>query len=233
MTETIEAPAFPVVKMKRSEDVVEGIFFEGGEENANAIVDWAKSHGDEAFYTVNKTAIWTETIRIKAPDVVGTKNRFAIVGSWIIRAADGDYHRLPVSYFEELYTIVGDPEESLDGNAWVELAASICHEANRELQIAAGDASPSPHWKDAPNWQKASALEGIVNALNGQTPKELHESWMAHKLEDGWEHGEIKNAIAKTHPCLVPYEELDEDQKLKDKVFSAIVKAFKDANVLG
>lgn len=233
MTETIEAPAFPIVKVKKLENQFEGIFFQGGQENADAIIAWAKSHGDEAFYSTNNDAIWTETIRIKAQDVVGTKNRFAIVGSWIVRDEEGDYRRINTRAFKDLYTIIGNPAESLEGNAWVDLAASLCHEVNRELQIAAGDDSVSPHWKDAPNWQKVSALEGIVNALNGQSPRELHESWMAHKIEDGWVYGETKNAVAKTHPCLVPYEELDEDQKLKDKVFSAIVKTFKDQALLG
>lgn len=233
MTETLEAPVFPVVKMKRSEDTLEGIYFEGGKDNAEAIVEWVKSHKDEALYTVNRDAIWSETIRIKVSDGEGTKNRFAIKGSWIVRTAEGDYFRLPHKAFLDEYKIVGNPVESLEGNAWVELAASVCHEANRELQIAAGDPSPSPHWKDAPNWQKASALEGIVNALNGQTPKELHESWMKFKLEDGWVYGETKNGTTKTHPCLVPYSELPDDQKLKDKVFSAIVKVFKDQALLG
>lgn len=234
MTETLEAPAFPVVKMKRSEDTLEGIYFEGGRDNAEAIIKWVESHGETATYSVNHDAVWSETLRIKVPDGEGMKSRFAIPGSWIVRTEDGDYRRLSYTAQQDLYTIVGgNIKEGEDAWPWVELAASICHEANRELQIAAGDDTVSPHWKSAPNWQKESALEGVQNALKGLTPKEMHEAWMESKLEDGWEYGETKNAVAKTHPCLVPYEELDENQKLKDAVFLSIIKAFKDQALLG
>lgn len=115
-----------------------------------------------------------------------------------------------------------------EANAWIALAAQVCHEANRAIQIATLDPSPSPKWDDAPNWQKASAIEGVVNALNGQTPQELHESWMEFKRKDGWVYGEDKDAEAKTHPCMVPYGELSEDQLVKDYVFQAIVQTFKE-----
>lgn len=228
MTETVETPTFPIVKMKRTEEVFDAIFFEGGEENAKAIIAWAKAHGDEAVYTTNNDSIWTEMIRIRANVGDVSKNRFAIPGSWIARDESGDYHRMPRTYIEEHWTVIGSMTEGDDAWPWVELTAAICHEANRELQIAAGDDSVSPHWKSAPQWQKDSAIEGVQNALKGLTPKEMHESWMQSKLDDGWEYGAVKNAVSKTHPCLVPYEELPEDQKLKDVVFLSIVKAIKD-----
>lgn len=119
------------------------------------------------------------------------------------------------------------------GNAWVELIAHTCHEANREIQLATGDPAPSPPWDEAPLWQKASALEGVVNALNGQTPEELHRSWVHNKLMGGWVYGIHKDSQAKTHPCIISYDELPPEQKLKDNIFSAIVRAFKEHKVLG
>jgi len=55
----------------------------------------------------------------------------------------------------------------------------------------------------------------------------LHESWCDFKRADGWVFGEVKDAGAKTHPCLVPYAELPEEQKIKDHLFSAIVTALR------
>lgn len=111
--------------------------------------------------------------------------------------------------------------------AWIILTAQVCHEANRAIQLKTGDPSPSPEWADAPNWQKKSAVDGVVKALNGATPEQLHESWCDFKVADGWKYGSVKDEEAKTHPCLVNYEQLPEEQKLKDYVFKAIVETFR------
>jgi len=102
--------------------------------------------------------------------------------------------------------------------------ARVCHEANRAIQIVAGDPLPSDHWDDAEHWQQASAIEGVMKAIDGEGPEQLHESWCDFKRADGWVFGETKDAVAKTHPCLVPYVDLPDDQKVKDHLFGAIVK---------
>ncbi|NKT05172.1 hypothetical protein GS485_11085 [Rhodococcus hoagii] len=103
--------------------------------------------------------------------------------------------------------------------------ARVCHEANRAIQIVTGDPAVSPSWDDAPDWQRDSAIEGVEKALNGATPKQLHESWCEFKRADGWVYGDVKDEVAKTHPCLVPYWDLPEIQRKKDAVFGAIVAA--------
>ena len=108
-----------------------------------------------------------------------------------------------------------------------EQIASVCHEANRAIQIATGDPKPSPHWDDAPEWQRVSAIEGVRKAVEGQGPEHLHKSWCEFKVADGWVYGPIKDENAKTHPCLVDYSDLPPEQKVKDHVFSAIVNALK------
>jgi hypothetical protein len=103
--------------------------------------------------------------------------------------------------------------------------AQVCHEANRALQLIAHDPAPSPAWEHAPEWQRQSAVEGVLEAHAGATPEQLHESWCAFKTDDGWVYGEVKDSEAKTHPCLVPYAQLSIDQRQKDAVFHAIVAA--------
>jgi len=45
------------------------------------------------------------------------------------------------------------------------------------------------------------------------------------KIADGWQLGETKDPVAKTHPALVPYEHLSAEVQAKDAVFAAIVLA--------
>lgn len=54
-----------------------------------------------------------------------------------------------------------------------------------------------------------------------------HNAWMADKVADGWIYGPVKDATAKTHPCLVSFGELPEFQQKKDALFCAIVDALK------
>lgn len=106
----------------------------------------------------------------------------------------------------------------------IEACARAAHEANRAYCIAIGDHSQSP-WEHAQQWQKDSAVEGVRKALAGEGPEQLHESWCAHKRADGWVYGAIKDAAAKTHPCLVSYADLPAEQRKKDDVFLAVVRA--------
>lgn len=105
------------------------------------------------------------------------------------------------------------------------IAAMVAHEVNRAYCEHLGDDSQLP-WADAPRWAKESALAGVHgHAEVDLTPEESHALWCNHKKTDGWVYGETKDAVAKTHPCLVPYSDLPQEQQLKDKLFRAVVKA--------
>jgi hypothetical protein len=103
-----------------------------------------------------------------------------------------------------------------------------CHEANKVWCMAHGDHSQQ-HWELAENWQKESAIKGvefrIANPDAGESAQ--HDAWSADKVKDGWVYGPEKDATKKTHPCLVPFNELPEFQQKKDKLFCAIVDALK------
>lgn len=102
--------------------------------------------------------------------------------------------------------------------------AEVAHEANRIYCAAIGDHSQRS-WKDAEEWQRRSAIRGVQVALEGATPEQQHQAWVNDKLSDGWRRGPIKDAVAKTHPCLVPYAELSPAQRSKDELYLAVVRA--------
>ena len=37
------------------------------------------------------------------------------------------------------------------------------------------------------------------------------------RIEQGWTYGEKRDDVLKQHPCLVPYEELPEEEKVYDR----------------
>jgi hypothetical protein len=110
--------------------------------------------------------------------------------------------------------------------------ARITHETNRAYCLAIADAS-QVSWSDAPAWQRESAMVGVTAVLIGvaNTPEEQHENWLEQKRRDGWTYGPVKDADAKTHPCFLPYALLPAEQKAKDHLFRAVVKALLDAGI--
>lgn len=56
-----------------------------------------------------------------------------------------------------------------------------------------------------------------LNELAEEIAKNVHEVWSAGRMADGWTYGEERNDALKQHPCLVPYEELSEEEKEYDR----------------
>lgn len=46
----------------------------------------------------------------------------------------------------------------------------------------------------------------------------VHENWAASRVAQGWTYGKERSDRDKTTPCLVPYEELSEEEKEYDRV---------------
>lgn len=109
----------------------------------------------------------------------------------------------------------------------VEQIAQVCHEANKGYCAAIGDNSQKT-WEEAEQWQRDSAIKGVLYFLtNPNAPESAqHDAWMADKVADGWVYGEVKDAQAKTHPCIVPFIELPLEQRLKDSLFQSVVRTF-------
>lgn len=53
--------------------------------------------------------------------------------------------------------------------------------------------------------------------LGEQIAKNVHDVWAAGRIKDGWTYGPVRDDASKQHPCLVPYEELSEDEKEYDR----------------
>jgi hypothetical protein len=107
----------------------------------------------------------------------------------------------------------------------IEPIARAAHEVNRAWCQMIDDTAQVA-WEQAPQWQKDSAITGVNKIVNGEITEhhQSHASWMAQKEADGWVFGEVKDADAKTHPCMVPFDQLPADQRVKDYLFFTTVK---------
>lgn len=56
-----------------------------------------------------------------------------------------------------------------------------------------------------------------LNALVEQMAKNVHEVWAEARIRQGWTYGPERNDTLMTHPCLVPYEELPEEEREYDR----------------
>lgn len=108
--------------------------------------------------------------------------------------------------------------------------ASIVREANRALQIVYRDPNipVSVLWDELDQETRDSAIDGVEHVLSGSTPEESHINWMKFKVDSGWVFGEVKDEVKKTHPLLIPYDELGEDDRIKDDLFVGIINILKD-----
>lgn len=111
-------------------------------------------------------------------------------------------------------------------NAAITIAARAAHEANRSFCQYLGDDS-QVSWAAAPEQQRATAISHVRLLIQNPaiTPAQEHSLWMAAKMHDGWVYGETKDAAAKTHPCIVPFTDLPQQQRFKDFLFQSVVRS--------
>jgi ryanodine receptor 2 len=56
-----------------------------------------------------------------------------------------------------------------------------------------------------------------LNALRKKLAEHVHDVWAAERIAQGWTYGPARDAAAKKHPCLVPWAELPESEKVHDR----------------
>lgn len=105
--------------------------------------------------------------------------------------------------------------------------ARVAHEVNRAYCQALGDDSQAP-WDEAPQWQRDSCVHGVeLHSEKDVGPEASYESWMAEKAAAGWTYGEVKDPENKKHPCMMPFDQLPQEQRAKDHIFRAVVHALR------
>ena len=60
-------------------------------------------------------------------------------------------------------------------------------------------------------------LPDSLSPLMEEIAKNVHENWAQLRISEGWTYGEKRDSDKKTTPCLVPYEDLPENEKEYDR----------------
>ena len=87
-------------------------------------------------------------------------------------------------------------------------------------------------WEDRDEKFRTQFVEIIDKYLKTDklpTPSDAHDSWMKSYFDMGWKYGEVRDVDKKTHPDLLPFDELSQDERDKDAIFLAFVWVIKEA----
>ena len=70
-----------------------------------------------------------------------------------------------------------------------------------------------------------------LGALVEQLAENNHDHWARQRINEGWTYGPQRDDARKTHPDLVPYGELPEEEKEYDRI--SVVETLKVILMLG
>jgi len=74
-------------------------------------------------------------------------------------------------------------------------------------------------------------LSSKLNELIEHLSANNHDNWALQRIKEGWQFGHERNDKIKTHPDLIPYEELSESEKEYDR--KSVVETLKAIIALG
>ena len=109
--------------------------------------------------------------------------------------------------------------------------AKIIYEACRVEAEWSGRSIVPEKYKDRDEKFRKQFIEIVNEYLSADqlpNPEEAHNSWVEAHRKMGWKYGEKRNQIEKTHPDIVPFEELPKDEKDKDAIFLIIIWVVKE-----
>ena len=190
-------------------------------------------HGDDGVNNVRPTTMDKRTHKDEKDRLL---ERYTRHNEDIEKMFPGMDPRLPVTLKDigivaKIEVDAPEPEEEDDTPApqavtpqKLALIAKACYEANAAQRTAIGEDVPCSY-KESPDWVKDSIKDGIMFHLANPdaNDEDSHENWRAAREAAGWVYGEVKDEEKKTHPCLVDFADLPEEQQAKDRIFRETV----------
>jgi hypothetical protein len=109
-------------------------------------------------------------------------------------------------------------KDGIDGKNYQESNRNQAHFIRKKLNMIGCDIGPIIDW-DVSNTFKFTSEE-VENLAVVE-----HERWMQEKHAQGWHYGPVRDDSKKIHPSIVPYMQLSESEKEKDRESVRIIPA--------
>ena len=105
--------------------------------------------------------------------------------------------------------------------------AKVCFESIKSYCETINDGIEHKPWAQAPDWVKECFVRGVKFYLANPaaTEEDCHDDWLLDRRTRGWKWGPKKIVALKESPYITTYDKLPEEQKIKNKLFLAIVEA--------
>ena len=71
----------------------------------------------------------------------------------------------------------------------------------------------TPNPEDISNIELPCGLDDLAESI----AKNVHEVWAQNRIAEGWTYGPARDDAKRQTPCLVPYEDLPEEEKAYDR----------------
>ena len=85
-------------------------------------------------------------------------------------------------------------------------------------RVAADPGGPGEgSYRPAPADTSGVAVTPDIVELTELLARNTHENWAHQRLSDGWRWGPVRDDARREHPCLVPYDDLPEEEREYDR----------------
>ena len=74
--------------------------------------------------------------------------------------------------------------------------------------------------------RSAMAINAIMRDST-RTAEELHNLWLQIKVSMGWKYGPVYNLGKLEHPCIISFDRLPTEEKLKDEIWLFLTELFR------
>lgn len=110
------------------------------------------------------------------------------------------------------------PDRPLEFPTWTQLPDTLKYSNVRQAQTYQEKLSViGCYYGEQPVSDKDTLLTGFTDEEIERLAEYEHILWCEERIQNGWTYGEIKDTARKISPFLVPYEELTEEDKQKDR----------------
>jgi len=86
---------------------------------------------------------------------------------------------------------------------------------------------PAPPWLAADNSKREQLVNGVIFHTENPNaaPADSHEHWRKYMEARGYQYGDEFNVKEKTHPAMIPFDQLPPEIKITHHLFAAVCKA--------